>query len=423
MRHEPALALRAGPDGLDVIRRLLPAAGATAAHTVALEIGAGQARRGRARSIARRRLPAGRHAARPGRHRARSGRPPPQRATARDVRAPHPGRRRGRVPRRHGLRTRVRPGSRAAVERLYALKGRRAGQAGRGHVLHRSTRRSRRCRSSAPRTRAALERAAARRRDAAAAEPARPLPARLRPGPGDARPARARTCRRSPACGVPGPAELGQPRRRRRRAPARRRARARSAPAPTSCSTAASCPGTPSTVIDLRRYEEDGRLGRAAHRRRWPPRRLVPSSVRRPASRRSHDRPAARLLRAPARRRRSRGRRGDRSRARAPAADAGDDRVGELRARGDPRVPGQRADEQVRRGLSGQALLRRLRARRRDRAARDRPRQGAVRGRARERAAARGRAGQRVRLPRAAAAGRHDHGPRAAARRAPHATA
>jgi release factor glutamine methyltransferase len=43
VRHEPALALRAGPDGLDVIRRLLPAAGATAAHTVALEIGAGQA--------------------------------------------------------------------------------------------------------------------------------------------------------------------------------------------------------------------------------------------------------------------------------------------------------------------------------------------------------------------------------------------
>jgi release factor glutamine methyltransferase len=44
VRYEPALALRAGPDGLDVIRRLLPAAGATAAHTVALEIGAGQAR-------------------------------------------------------------------------------------------------------------------------------------------------------------------------------------------------------------------------------------------------------------------------------------------------------------------------------------------------------------------------------------------
>src|SRR5215212_8776537 len=43
VRYEPALALRAGPDGLDVIRRLVPAAGATAASLVALEVGAGQA--------------------------------------------------------------------------------------------------------------------------------------------------------------------------------------------------------------------------------------------------------------------------------------------------------------------------------------------------------------------------------------------
>ena len=41
--HEPALALRAGPDGLDVIGRLLPEVGATAARVVALEIGSGQA--------------------------------------------------------------------------------------------------------------------------------------------------------------------------------------------------------------------------------------------------------------------------------------------------------------------------------------------------------------------------------------------
>ena len=56
------------------------------------------------------------------------------------------------------------------------------------------------------------------------------------------------------------------------------------------------------------------------------------------------------------------------------------------------------ADEQVRRGLSGQALLRRLRGRRRDRADRDRPREGALRSRARERPAARGRPDEHGRL-------------------------
>ena len=83
-------------------------------------------------------------------------------------------------------------------------------------------------------------------------------------------------------------------------------------------------------------------------------------------------------------------------------------------------MPGQRADQQVRRGLSRQALLRRVRVRRHRRAARDRSRQGDLRRRARQRAAARRRSGQRRGLPRAAAAGRHDHGPRAAARRPPH---
>jgi release factor glutamine methyltransferase len=43
VRHEPALALRAGPDGLDVVRRLVPQASATGADFLALEIGAGQA--------------------------------------------------------------------------------------------------------------------------------------------------------------------------------------------------------------------------------------------------------------------------------------------------------------------------------------------------------------------------------------------
>src|SRR5450830_1515574 len=47
------------------------------------------------------------------------------------------------------------------------------------------------------------------------------------------------------------------------------------------------------------------------------------------------------------------------------------------------------ADQQVRRGLSGQALLRRLRGRGRDRAVGDRPGQGALWGRARQRSGAR----------------------------------
>jgi release factor glutamine methyltransferase len=44
-RYEPAEALYAGPDGLDVVRRLIPQAAATGAALLALEIGAGQAER------------------------------------------------------------------------------------------------------------------------------------------------------------------------------------------------------------------------------------------------------------------------------------------------------------------------------------------------------------------------------------------
>jgi release factor glutamine methyltransferase len=43
VRHEPALALRAGPEGLDVLRRLLPAAAARGVAWLAVEVGAGQA--------------------------------------------------------------------------------------------------------------------------------------------------------------------------------------------------------------------------------------------------------------------------------------------------------------------------------------------------------------------------------------------
>jgi release factor glutamine methyltransferase len=43
LRYEPAGALFAGPDGLDALSRLAPAAAATGANFVALEVGAGQA--------------------------------------------------------------------------------------------------------------------------------------------------------------------------------------------------------------------------------------------------------------------------------------------------------------------------------------------------------------------------------------------
>ena len=43
VRHEPALALRAGPEGLDVLRRLLPAVAARGVTWLAVEVGAGQA--------------------------------------------------------------------------------------------------------------------------------------------------------------------------------------------------------------------------------------------------------------------------------------------------------------------------------------------------------------------------------------------
>ena len=77
------------------------------------------------------------------------------------------------------------------------------------------------------------------------------------------------------------------------------------------------------------------------------------------------------------------------------------------------------AHQQVRRGLPRTPLLRRLRARRRDRAAGDRPGQGAVRRRVRQRAAALGRAGQRRGDAGAARARRHHPGPCPGPRRPP----
>ena len=121
-----------------------------------------------------------------------------------------------------------------------------------------------------------------------------------------------------------------------------------------------------------------------------------------------------------ARRGRPRGPRRDRAGDHPSAADAGDDRQRELRPGGRPRRAGLRAHQQVRRGLPGPALLRRLRARRRDRAARDRPAEGPLRRRVRQRPAALRRAGQRRRHGRPALPRRHHPGPRPRPRRPPH---
>ena len=86
-----------------------------------------------------------------------------------------------------------------------------------------------------------------------------------------------------------------------------------------------------------------------------------------------------------------------------------------------PAGAGVGAHQQVRRGVPGQAVLRRLRAGRHRREPRDRAGQGAVRRRARQRPAALGRDRERRRPARADQRGRQDHGPRARARRPPHA--
>src|SRR5207244_1304659 len=81
------------------------------------------------------------------------------------------------------------------------------------------------------------------------------------------------------------------------------------------------------------------------------------------------------------------------------------DRERELRHHGGDGGHGQRAHEQVRRRAPQEALLRRLRGCGRGGAARDRPGEGAVRGGARERAAALRGAGEHGRLPRGREAG------------------
>ena len=132
-----------------------------------------------------------------------------------------------------------------------------------------------------------------------------------------------------------------------------------------------------------------------------------------------HERATREHPERPALRGRSRDLGGARRRAPPPAGDARDDRLRELRpavGAGSGRLG---ADQQVRRGLPGAPLLRRLRGGRRRRAARDRPRHGAVRGRARERPGPCRRPGQQRRLHGADRTGRHDHGDGARSRRPP----
>ena len=125
------------------------------------------------------------------------------------------------------------------------------------------------------------------------------------------------------------------------------------------------------------------------------------------------------LRTAASRRRRSRRRRAARPRARAPAGRDRADRVRELHVAVGARGRRLDADEQVLRGLSRPPLLRRLRGGRRDRAAGHRSREGALRRRARERAAPRRRADEHGRVLRVPRPGRHDPLARALARRPP----
>ena len=96
------------------------------------------------------------------------------------------------------------------------------------------------------------------------------------------------------------------------------------------------------------------------------------------------------------------------------------DRLREHRLARRARGAGLGADQQVRRGLSGQALLRRLRVRRHRRDARDRAREEAVRLRLRQRPAELRQPDEPGGVPGAAPARRHLHGPRPRRRRPPH---
>jgi len=119
------------------------------------------------------------------------------------------------------------------------------------------------------------------------------------------------------------------------------------------------------------------------------------------------------------RRGRSRGRGRAARRALPSKGHAGDDRLGELRPARCARMSGQRAHEQVRRGLSRTALLRRLRVGRHLRAVGDRSRRRSCSAPSTRNVQPHaGAQVQHRRLPRAAHARGHDHGSLARSRRA-----
>ena len=225
--HEPALALRAGPDGLDVLRRLAPAIGVTSATLAAIEVGAGQAA---AVEALLREVGFAEHASASATWRGSSG------SWSAGGERGGPGRRgRGAVtaferclaaggvavfPADTVYGLACDPGSAAAVDRLYALKGRPPAKP--AAVM---------CFGAAPalpelgpRTRAAIDRLTPGGVTLLLPNPEHRWPLACGPDPDTlglrviGGPLAAHAAARPP--------ELGQPRRRRRRAPPRRGARA-----------------------------------------------------------------------------------------------------------------------------------------------------------------------------------------------------
>ena len=231
--------------------------------------------------------------------------------------------------------------------------------------------------------------ASARSADRRAAEPRAAVPARVRAGAGPARHARAGPRGRADAArrdALAGAAVERQPRPASRTPAASRTSTPGCVRAWTSCSTRASCRARRRpwwTSARTRRAGTGRCFERALYRgRRW----YGPSN----------ERSEPGLLPEAGHRGRSGDRRGAEGRGGAPGAHARDDRVRELRSAVGARLPGLGAHQQVRRGLSGAALLRRLRVRGHRRAARDRPGEGALRRRPR-RTCSRTRARRRTR--------------------------